>query len=392
MSYQEQKDGMRERKKLLTETAPGTPMGTLLRKFWHPVAMSRQVAKGTAMPLRILSEDLTLYRGDSGEPHLVGGRCGHRLTLLHTGWVEGERIRCVYHGWKYDGTGQCVERPAEKDAGLPDVRIAGYPVREYGGLIFAYMGQGPTPEFDLPRKDVFERKGTPVYARAERWPCHWFQQVENSLDATHVSFVHQLGVAGPFGEAVTTAIPELSYEETDAGIRQTATRAKNNVRKSDWTFPNNNHIIVPGLAKDDPWIDIGIWMVPHDEHSTTRFIIYSTPHSGADAERFVKYFDGIADYNPAHHHDELFYEKKFPRDPVVQLVSAQDYVATMGQGQVADTINETLGRSDLGVMTLRRIFWRELEAIRSGGATKQWRRLPTPTELTKQPGTVEPVQ
>jgi 5,5'-dehydrodivanillate O-demethylase len=392
MALPEKNDGMLERKKMLTETAPGTPMGILLRKFWQPVALSRQVARGAAMPLRILSEDLTLYRGESGEPHLIGGRCAHRLTLLHTGWVEGERMRCAYHGWKYDGTGQCVERPAEKDAGLPDVRVAGYPVHEYCGLIFAYMGEGQAPAFDLPRKDVFEVKGAPVHARAETWPCHWFQQVENSLDATHVSFVHQLGMPGPFGAAVTTAIPELSYEETDAGIRQIATRAENNVRKSDWTFPNNNHIIVPGLRKDDPWIDIGIWMVPHDEHSTTRFIIYTTPQTGADAERFMKFFDGITDYNPADHHDELFLEKKFPQDPVVQLVSAQDYVATVGQGRVADTIHETLGRSDLGVMTLRRIFWRELEAIRSGGATKQWRRLSKPTELTRQPGAFEAVQ
>jgi 5,5'-dehydrodivanillate O-demethylase len=392
MAYQDQKDSMRERKLLLTEVAPGTPMGILLRKFWHPVALSRAVVPGAAIPLRILGEDLTLYRGASGTAHLVGGRCAHRLTLLHTGWVQGERIRCAYHGWTYDGGGQCVERPAEKDSGLPDVRVAGYPVHEYCGLVFAYMGDGPAPEFDLPRKEVFETPGAPIYARAEKWPCHWFQQVENSLDATHVSFVHQLGVPGNFGAAVTAAIPTLSYEETEAGIRQTATRAKNNVRKSDWTFPNNNHIIVPGLAKDDPWIDIGIWMVPHDEHSTTRFIIYTTQQFGADAERFVRYFDGIADYNPADHHDELFRQKKFPQDPVVQLVSAQDYVATVGQGTVADTINETLGRSDLGVMTLRRMFWRELDAIRSGGATKQWRRLPAPAELTKQPGAVEPVQ
>jgi 5,5'-dehydrodivanillate O-demethylase len=366
-------------------------MGTLLRSFWQPVALARDVANGAAIPLRILSEELTLYRGESGEPHLVGGRCAHRLTLLHTGWVQGETIRCVYHGWKYDGSGQCVERPAEKDAGLPDVRVAGYPVREYCGLIFAYLGDGPAPEFDLPRKDVFEVEGAPVHARAEKWPCHWFQQVENSLDATHVSFVHQLGVPGPFGEAVTTAIPELSYEETDAGIRQIATRAKNNVRKSDWTFPNNNHIVVPGLARDDPWIDVGIWMVPHDDESTTRFIIYTTPLFGADAERFVKYFDSITDYNPADHHDELFLEKKFPTEPSVQLVSAQDYVATVGQGTVADNINEKLGRSDLGVMTLRRLFWRELDAIRAGGATKQWRRLQVPTELTTQPGAVEAV-
>lgn len=379
-------DRMNQKKRLLTQTSRGTGMGTLLRRFWHPVALSKKLANGSALPLCILGEELTLYRGESGKPYLVGGRCAHRLTVLHTGWIEGEKIRCVYHGWQYDGTGQCVQRPAEKDTGLPKCKIPGYPLREYCGLIFAYLGDDPVPEFDLPRKEVFERKEGVVVARAEKWPCHWFQQVENSLDATHVSTVHQIGMVSPFGAAVTSAIPELSYLETDAGIEQTATRSKANIRKSDWTFPNNNHIVVPGLAKDDPWIDIGIWMVPHDDESTTRFIIYSTPQVGEDAERFIRYLDEHGDYNPADHHDELFHQKKFPKDPYIQLVSAQDYIAAVGQGAVVDTTKELLGRSDLGIMTLRRIFWREMEAILDGRQPKQWRRLAQHSGLPTQPG------
>jgi 5,5'-dehydrodivanillate O-demethylase len=389
MDHDDRTERMRQRKLQLIPTGPDSDMGKLLRKFWQPVALSRDVAAGAAIPLRILSEDLTLYRGESGQPYLIGGKCAHRKTALHTGWIQGEQIRCVYHGWKYNGKGQCVERPAELDTRVPDVKVGGYPVREYCGLVFAYLGEGAAPEFDLPRKDVFERENGVGYARAEKWPCHWFQQVENSLDATHVSFVHQLGVVGPFGAAVTTAIPELSYKETDAGIEQIARRSKDNVRKSDWTFPNNNHIVVPGLAQDDPWIDVGIWMVPHDDETTTRFIIYSTPQTGEGVERFLKYFDEVSDYNPADHHDELMYQRKFPTDPVVQLVSAQDYVATVGQGVVADTANELLGKSDVGVMTLRRIFWRELEAVRNGTPTKQWRPLSSSIEMPKQPGAME---
>jgi 5,5'-dehydrodivanillate O-demethylase len=379
-------DRQNQKKRQLMQIARGTGMGTLLRKFWHPVALSKKLAKGSALPLRILGEELTLYRGESGTPYLVGGRCAHRLTVLHTGWVEGERIRCVYHGWQYDGTGQCVQRPAEKDTGLPNCKIPGYALHEYCGLVFAYLGDGSAPEFDLPRKEVFERKEGAVYARAETWPCHWLQQVENSLDATHVSTVHQIGQVGPFGAAVTSAVPELSYLETDAGIEQTATRSRSNIRKSDWTFPNNNHIVVPGLAQDDPWIDIGIWMVPHDDQTTTRFIIYSTPQRGEDAERFIRYFDEHGDYNPADFHDELFHQNKFPEDPYIQLVSAQDYIATVGQGAVVDTTREFLGRSDLGIVTLRRIFWRELEAIQDGRPTKHWHRLAHHSALPTQPG------
>src|SRR5690606_13989351 len=156
---------------------------------------------------------------------------------------------------------------AEANNGMPRTKIPGYPVREYMGLVFAYMGEGEAPEFDLPRKLRLEREGTLVANGRERWDNNWFQQVENSLDAVHVSFVHMALTVGPFGKAVTGAIPELSYEETSAGIRQTAKRSETNVRVSDWTFPNNNHVTVPGLTPDDPWIDVFVWMTP-DRKST----------------------------------------------------------------------------------------------------------------------------
>src|SRR5258705_12260181 len=104
-------------------------------------------------------------------------------------------------------------------------------------MIFAYMGQGEAPDFDLQRKEEFESLDHIVIAREQIWPCNWFQQVENSLDAVHVSFVHHAGMVGPFGEAISQSIPKLEYSETESGIRQIATRSPTNVRISDWTFP-----------------------------------------------------------------------------------------------------------------------------------------------------------
>ncbi|MDB5947602.1 MAG: putative iron-sulfur containing oxygenase, partial [Ramlibacter sp.] len=202
---------------MLTQTAKSTGMGSLLRQFWHPVALSRDLPNGRAVPLKVLGEELTLYRGESGHAHLVAGRCRHRQTLLHTGWVEGDRIRCMYHGWKFEGDGTCVERPAEKEQQPPAAcRIAGYPVHEYCGLVFAWLGEGPAPAFDLPRKDALEADGVVIVATRETWRINWFQQIENSLDATHVSFVHRALRVASFGDAVTAAIPELSYAETEA--------------------------------------------------------------------------------------------------------------------------------------------------------------------------------
>ena len=120
-----------ERLALLTQVGPGTDMGRLLRRFWHPVAVAAKTAPGKARAIKVLGEELTLYRGESSAFHLVDGRCPHRRTLLHTGWVQGEEVRCIYHGWKFSGAGQCTEAPAEGAETAAKIRIKAYPVREY---------------------------------------------------------------------------------------------------------------------------------------------------------------------------------------------------------------------------------------------------------------------
>ena len=124
MSQDDGAMSMNERLALLHRTGPDTDMGKLLRRFWHPVALSREVTSGRARACKILDESLAIYRGESGRPYLVAGQCPNRLTFLHTGWVEGEEIRCMYHGWKFNGSGQCVEAPAEGDADSLAGRIA----------------------------------------------------------------------------------------------------------------------------------------------------------------------------------------------------------------------------------------------------------------------------
>ena len=372
---------------LLPQTGKGTEMGALLRRTWQPVALSRDIEIGKAKPNRILSEDLTLYRGYSGQAYLIGGRCAHRMTSLHNGWVEGDELRCMYHGWKYDGGGQCTEMPAEKDELTTTVKIPGYPVQEYSGLVFAYLGEGEAPAFDLPRKDVFEKPDTEImlFSREQTWPCSWFQHVENSMDAVHVSFVHRKGNIGPFGEAVTAAIPDLTYEETDAGIRQTATRAENNVRVSDWTFPNNNHILLPMYDRELPWCDLSVWMVPRDDENTVRFQLYAVPRvDAATDQRTMRHYEIYGGYDPADHHDELVYQGRYPEEPFLQLTNAQDYVASVGQGAIVDRANERLGKSDAGVALVRRIFLRELAALRAGKPAKTWRKLEHAVDLPRQ--------
>lgn len=370
----------------LAQTGAGTPMGQLLRRFWHPVALSRDVATGSAKAVRLLGQDLALYRGESGEPHLVAGRCAHRLTMLHTGWIEGEEIRCMYHGWKFDGSGRCVERPAERHCREANIRIGAYPVHEYCGVIFAYLGEGETPAFDLPRKAVFETPGMLLFQRKEIWPCNWLQNVENSLDAVHVSFAHQMGKVGAFGEAITTEVPALSYRETEAGICQTAVRGGSQVRVSDWTFPYGNHVNIPGVDPRDPWTEVSHWMVPIDDTRTMRLALFATPSTTPEADsKLVSYYRECEGYNSADHHDDLF-AGRYPTDPLIRLTSAQDYVALIGQGVIADRMNECLGASDVGIAMLRRILTREIDLVAAGAPTKAWRRLDRPSALFTEAG------
>src|SRR3954471_16750138 len=115
-------------------TGPGSLAGRYLRRFWQPVSRAVDLKPGQAVPVQLMSESFTLYRGQTGSPHLVDFRCAHRGTQLSVGWVEDDCIRCRYHGWMYDGSGQCVEQPGEDAAFVSRVRFRSYPIREYIGL------------------------------------------------------------------------------------------------------------------------------------------------------------------------------------------------------------------------------------------------------------------
>jgi 5,5'-dehydrodivanillate O-demethylase oxygenase subunit len=385
------KDALQE----LTKVGPDTAMGKLLRRFWQPVALSTDVAPGKAVPIRALLEDLTLYRGQSGRPYVVAQRCAHRSTLLHTGWVEGESIRCRYHGWKYDGGGQCVEMPAEEDSFPPKVRIGHYPTAEHAGVIFAHMGaEAPSP---LPAFAELTRDYGVRWANRMIWPCNWFQQIENAVDPVHVSFVHR---ESSFGEALSYAVPELAYEETEWGVRQTATRAADNVRISEFMFPNCLHIVVPvHLLNDDPasphpWADLFNWFVPIDETHMAYYTVRSAPVGGEAAIEFSAWLENLQPYELGDHHDELF-RGILPGNDVGStgstLVNAQDYITLVGQGEIVDRNVERLGKSDAGIIFLRKIFQRELSLLERGDPGKAWQprrgfaHLPVPPNVPPAP-------
>src|SRR5438874_6278856 len=176
-----------EENDLLTRVGPGTPAGKLLRRYWHAVAPAAELSDAKPKKrVRILGENLLLYKNRNGGYGLVAERCSHRGASLYYGFVEDDGIRCAYHGWKYDGCGKCLEQPFEPVGSTYKDRIqqGAYPVQKLAGLLFVYMGPEPAPL--LPRWDVLVREDG--VRRLEMRPpltCNWLQAEENTADTTH---------------------------------------------------------------------------------------------------------------------------------------------------------------------------------------------------------------
>jgi 5,5'-dehydrodivanillate O-demethylase len=196
-----------------------------------------------------------------------------------------------------------------------------------------------------------------------------------------VSFVHHAHTTGPFGAAVTTLVPKLEYSETDAGIRQIGRRGENNVRESDWTFPNNNHIVVPGPTKQSAWGHVSVWAVPIDDTRTMRFRIYATDRVDEGTAASVR---ADLTFEPTDYAQALF-KGDLSGLSDQSVISAQDYVAVRGQGAICDRSQENLSSSDAGIILLRKVFLRELDAIASGAVPKTWAPLSRAVDLPPPP-------
>lgn len=357
-----------------------------MRMFWQPVYLAQDLLPGRAKPIRIMSEDYTLYRGESGTPSVIAFRCAHRGMQLSPGWVEGDCIRCFYHGWKYDGSGQCVEQPAEPKSFAEKVKIAGYPTREYLGLIFAYLGEGDPPT--LPRYPDFEDfEGTLDHDINIR-QCNFFQSLENYGDASHVGFVHRDGPGSFDGR---TDSPVIRAAESEWGFTCHAKRPSGSERITQVGMPNVLHL--GGGIPEDPEIggarDNLTWEVPIDDGSNIQFRVFAVR---IPKEKVPRYLDRrsarlatMKTPNEELARDILAGKKRLDEvDPeTTHYVHLEDDVAQMGQGPIADRAQDHLGRSDTGLIMLRKLWKRELKALAEGQPLKQWvydpESLPTST-------------
>jgi len=354
-------------------TGPNTPAGRYLRQFWIPVAMVDDVKPGRAKTITIMSENFTLYRGENGDAHLVGHLCPHRHVALAVGRVEGDAIRCFYHGWKFDQAGRCVEQPAEDAAFAEKVHLSAFPTRKYLGLVFAFLGEGEPPAF--PEFKQFERPGELVtwsYVRR----TNYFNTMENGADHVHANFVHERSAFSTVG--VNREIPEIEPWETDFGIAF-------NTKYKDGK--NGRHYVVMPLAAFimvaeeglDKLVDHLAFRIPIDDQSHRSFIVNLFEIFGEERDRFME----------KRRLQRLALQSLPPSDEIVQavirgelhidevpdrpdLVGIQDSVVMETQPPVSDREPDQLGRSDRAAILLRRIYAREIEAFAQGKPVKRW--------------------
>jgi phenylpropionate dioxygenase-like ring-hydroxylating dioxygenase large terminal subunit len=225
----------------LSRVGPGTPCGEYLRRFWQPVVLSEDLGD-LPRRLRILGEDLVAFRDKSGAVGLLELHCPHRGTSLEFGLVGEKGIRCCYHGWLFDVDGTILETPGEPaDSTLKDRLFHGaYPVHEYSGLAFAYMGP-PDAQPDFPVLDTYDLPGYQMAARQGAvWPCNWLQVKDNSMDPAHLAFLHTLPGSRGFTDDLG-ALGEWDWMETPVGMVYIDTRRQGDrvwVRVADFILPN----------------------------------------------------------------------------------------------------------------------------------------------------------
>lgn len=369
---------------------PGTVTGTLLRKFWQPVYVSRMLPARTMKPLNIMGERFTLYRGESGTAYVVGFRCAHRNMQLSPGWVRGETVQCFYHGWRYDGEGKCIERPGEIPPGpCASVTIPSYPTREHMGLIYAYFGQGEPPHF--PPFPAFKEPGI-VENLMQEFPCNWFQTFENQVDEVHTAFVHSRGESHK-DLARDVGLPDTRVIETEYGFERQTWSGNGPVRVCVYPFPNHMRMImsqIKGLKGGQGWRDAYLTLVPTDDENHLLFMTINVLVTGEDADAYRKtqeeFRRRLSELPPPAIIAREILDGKYTLDDVVDhplIPVIEDAVAQLGQGPVHDRTKEVLGRTDVGVTRLRVIYERELRALREGRPIKDWRtydgqQTPTP--------------
>jgi 5,5'-dehydrodivanillate O-demethylase len=341
---------------LLAQVGRGTPMGELLRRYWMPIAAISEFDNESVKPVRLMGEDLTLYKDLQGTFGLVDRHCPHRSADMSYGFVESCGLRCNYHGWLFDHDGRCIEQPYE-DVAQPEarfrdkIRIKAYPVEAHAGLLWTYLGPQPAPL--VPNWEPFTWKNGFVQIVFADVPCNWFQCQENSVDPLHFEWMHMnwsvrlADKGGPYSPRHL----KLAFDEFDYGI--VYRRIREGMSEEDPLWKVGRVCLWPNALFTGDHFE---WRVPIDDQNTLSVTwCFSRVPKGR----------------------EPYVQQRIPawRGPVRDAetgrwisshVMNQDFIAWIGQGVIADRTREHLGTSDTGIIMMRQRFLKDIETIGRG--------------------------
>ncbi|VCU71047.1 Phenoxybenzoate dioxygenase subunit alpha [Pigmentiphaga humi] len=349
----------------LTAVGPGTPCGEYMRRFWHPFMLASEL-DDLPVPVRLLGEDLVVFRDRSGRLGLLHRYCIHRGVSLEFGIIAEQGIRCCYHGWHFDIDGTVLETPAEPSTSRirHDFCQGAYRVVERHGLLFAYMGPpGETPEFPL--YDTFAFEDDKLAPFKMNVPCNWLQITENACDPIHNAFLHAIVSGQQFAPAFKV-MPALDFLRTPQGFLSMATR-----KVGEFVFLRAGEIIFPNVAQfptgTNPVREESVlghptltrWAVPLDDyHSLYIGAVHINPYSRARSERLEDY--GV---------DKLpFIGQTADRPYHERQLEPGDYDAMVSPGPIVNRSNEHLGTADRGVVQFRRMLAAAIKAVQAGQA------------------------
>jgi phthalate 4,5-dioxygenase oxygenase subunit len=385
----------REDNERITRVGPGTSMGEVMRRYWQPALLSEELPEndGAPMRVRLLSEDLIAFRDSTGKVGLVDAFCPHRRAPMFFGRNEEGGLRCVYHGWKFDTHGTCVDMPSEPPDSLfkTKVAITSYPTHEAGGVIWTYMG----PPEAKPAVPDFEWMRAPATHRfvSKTWSdCNWLQGVEGGIDTSHSSFAHneRLGDKKNWVRNRDGA-PKLEVEKNDHGFSYTSTRDLG----EDGYYIRIYHFVMPytqmrgsitamegGQAKV-PKFDGHMWVPIDDEHSYIFNMLWSYDESVTITAEYAEWWEsfcgrGTADLLPgyklkANLSNDYFIDRELQKTKTftgIKGINTQDIAVQEGMGPITDRSLEHLGTSDKAIIAARQLLLEACDAVEAGEAPR----------------------
>jgi len=377
----------------LTRVGPGTPGGRFLRRYWQAFLLSSELPENDGAPLRVrlLGEDLLAYRDTDGHVGLIDAYCPHRRAPMFFGRNEECGMRCVYHGWKFDRHGDCVDMPSEP-AGTPlqaRVKIKAYPTYEKAGVVWAYMGpkelQPPAPDYEWMRAPDTHRFVSKTFEQ-----CNFLQALEGGLDTAHSSYAHNNDIQNKNMPRNRDKAPRLDVELTDYGYRYISTRKVSDdqdyVRIYQYIMPaqqmRGSIVKIEGGLADYPRFDGHIWTAIDDESTFVFNMMYGYDANAPLPADKVAAWESRAGRGREHHlpgsfklirnaSNDYMIDRQMQKTRTftgIDGVNTQDYALQEGMGGIVNRSLENLGTSDKAIVAMRRLMARSIEAVANGDA------------------------